>query len=119
MRKVIKKAGVFAFISMVNFSVAFYSNNAESILINLKSGNVIKEISVSSNQLNLEDYQSDKIRLNKISEEEKELNVIEDTSISIKVSVIDNVNIIFDKIGDLGISYSIDGQEYKSNNNFP
>ena len=109
---------VLAFISMVNFSVAFYSNNAESILINLKSGNVIKEISVSSNQLNLEDYQSDKIRLNKISEEEKELNVIEDTSISIKVSVIDNVNIIFDKIGDLGISYSIDGQEYKSNNNF-
>lgn len=84
---------ILALIAMLNFSVAIYANNERTVCLNLKPGDVIKSVVVSSNSLNLDSYSSEKTEIRKINEDEKELIVIDDVNIEINISIIDSLDI--------------------------
>lgn len=110
---------ILALIAMLNFSVAIYANNERTVCLNLKPGDVIKSVVVSSNSLNLDSYSSEKTEIRKINEDEKELIVIDDVNIEINISIIDSLDISFErtKNQDSVIYYTIDGQKFETNNN--
>lgn len=110
---------VLALIATLNFSVAIYANNERTVCLNLKPGDVIKSVVVSSNSLNLDSYSGEKTEIRKINEDEKELIVIDDVNIEINISVIDSLDISFErtKNQDSVIYYTIDGQKFETTNN--
>ena len=110
---------ILALIAMLNFSVAIYANNERTVYLNLKPGDVIKSVVVSSNSLNLDSYSGEKTEIRKINEDEKELIVIDDVNIEINISIIDSLDISFErtKNQDSVIYYTIDGQKFETNNN--
>lgn len=110
---------ILALIAMLNFSVAIYANNERTVCLNLKPGDVIKSVVVSSNSLNLDSYSGEKTEIRKINEDEKELIVIDDVNIEINISIIDSLDISFErtKNQDSVIYYTIDGQKFETNNN--
>lgn len=110
---------ILALIAMLNFSVAIYANNERTVCLNLKPGDVIKSVVVSSNSLNLDSYSGEKTEIRKINEDEKELIVIDDVNIEINISIIDSLDISFErtKNQDSVIYYTIDGPKFETNNN--
>lgn len=107
-------AAILSVLAMFNFSVANYAKNEKYIELRLDKGDIVKDIVISSNSLNLANYQNEKIKLNNLineTNEKSELCINENTNLYIKVSEIDNVNINIIS-ADNSLIYNINNKEF-------
>lgn len=108
---------ILALISMLNFSVALYSNNKTEVSINLKKGDIINDISVSKNSIYLGDFQNENILLEIFNEDENKLRVINDTTLKLNISVIDDLIIDITPVSGNTLSYSINNENFRVDEN--
>ena len=107
---------VLSFFSMINFSIALYANNDVEIVVELNKDDRINEIVVSKNVLSLSDLKNENILLENVNDNKSSLKVLVDTTLSLNISVIDDVNINLTSI-DNKVCYSINGEEFNVDGN--
>lgn len=98
---------ILSLISMLNFSVAKYSNFKENVIVYLKKGDIINSILISKNSISLKSLENNNIILNS----EGELECINDTNLNLNISVIDDLIINMSSYNK--ILYSTNSQEFE------
>lgn len=104
---------VIAIISTINFSIALYSNNESTIILNLKNGDKINNITINRNLLNLNKFTNENLVLEKINDKGNSLVAINDVKMELELSVIDDLSINLDSKNDT-INYTLNGNTYKT-----